>query len=93
MSFDQMNISQPKTMRRSICCILCAKRASQVIQVLKNLPANAKDINRYGFDSWVGKIPLEEGMATQPSIFAWRIPWTEESRGPQFIGSHSVGRY
>ena len=23
--------------------------------------------------------PLEEGMATHSSIFAWRIPWTEES--------------
>ena len=23
--------------------------------------------------------PLEEGMATHPSILAWRIPWTEEN--------------
>ena len=23
--------------------------------------------------------PLEEGMAAQSSILAWRIPWTEES--------------
>ena len=22
--------------------------------------------------------PLEKGMANQPSILAWRIPWTEE---------------
>ena len=22
--------------------------------------------------------PLEEGMATDSSILAWRIPWTEE---------------
>ena len=22
--------------------------------------------------------PLEEGMATQSSILAWRVPWTEE---------------
>jgi len=22
--------------------------------------------------------PLEKGMATNSSIFAWRIPWTEE---------------
>ena len=27
--------------------------------------------------------PLEEGMATHSSIFAWRIPWTEE---PQRAG-------
>ena len=27
--------------------------------------------------------PLEKGMATHPSILAWRIPWTEESRGKE----------
>ena len=32
---------------------------------------------RPGFDPWVGKIPLEEEMATHSSIFAWRIPWME----------------
>ena len=25
--------------------------------------------------------PLEKGMATHPSILAWKIPWTEESGG------------
>ena len=25
--------------------------------------------------------PLEEGMATHSSIFAWKIPWTEEPGG------------
>ena len=29
--------------------------------------------------------PLEEGMATHSSVFAWRIPWTEETDGLQFI--------
>ena len=27
--------------------------------------------------------PLEKGMATQSSILAWRIPWTEEPGGRQ----------
>ena len=31
--------------------------------------------------SW--KDPLEKGMATYPSILAWRIPWTEELGGLQ----------
>ena len=31
--------------------------------------------------------PLEEGMATHPSILAWRIPWTEEPGGLQSMGS------
>ena len=30
--------------------------------------------------------PLEEGMATHSSIFAWRIPWTEEPVGLQSLG-------
>ena len=33
---------------------------------------------------------LEEGMAIHSSI-AWRIPWTEEPGGLQFVGSHRVG--
>ena len=35
--------------------------------------------------------PLEEGMAIHSSILAWKIPWTEESGGLQFIGSQRVG--
>ena len=34
--------------------------------------------------------PLEEGMATDSSILAWRIPWTEEPGGLQSIVSHRV---
>ena len=35
--------------------------------------------------------PLEEEMATYSSIFAWRIPRTEDPGGLQFIGSQRVG--
>ena len=34
--------------------------------------------------------PPEEGMATNSSILAWRIPWTEEPGGLQSIGSQRV---
>ena len=34
--------------------------------------------------------PLEKGMAVHPSIFAWRIPQTEEPGELQSIGSQSV---
>ena len=34
--------------------------------------------------------PLEKGMATQSSILAWRIPWTEEPGGLQSTGSQRV---
>ena len=30
-------------------------------------------------------------MATDSSILAWEIPWTEEPSGLQFIGSSRVG--
>ena len=30
-------------------------------------------------------------MATHSSILAWRMPWTEEPRGPQSMGSQRVG--
>ena len=32
-------------------------------------------------------------MATQSSILAWRISWTEESSGLQSMGSQRVGHY
>ena len=33
---------------------------------------------------------LEEGMATYPSILAWKIPWIEEPNGVQSMGSQIV---
>ena len=42
---------------------------------------------RPGIDPWVGKKSLEKGMATHSSVLAWRIPWTEEPGGLQFMGS------
>ena len=34
---------------------------------------------------------VEKEMATHSNILAWRIPWTEEAGGLQFMGSQSVG--
>ena len=56
--------------------------------VLKNLPANAGDARDTGsIPGW--EDPLEEEMATHPSILAWRVPWTEEPGGLQFVGPQS----
>ena len=56
--------------------------ASLVAQTVKNQPAMQ--------ETWVQSLgwedPLEMGMATHSSVFAWRIPWTE---GPG--GLHSMG--
>ena len=61
-------------------------RASLVAQMIKNPPAMQK--------TWVRSLGwedrLEEGMATQSSVLAWRIPWTEEPGGQQSMGSQKV---
>ena len=44
-------------------------------------------IQRYEFDTWVRKIPLEGNMATDSSILAWRIPYAEEPGGLLSIAS------
>ena len=36
------------------------------------------------------KDPLEEKMATHSSILVWKISWTEEPDGLQFMGSQSL---
>ena len=43
-----------------------------------------------GVQSLGQEVPLEEGMATHSSIFAWEIPWTEEPGQLQSIGSQRV---
>ena len=41
--------------------------------IVKNLPANAGDVSQ--------EDPLEKEMATDSSILAWEISWTEEPNG------------
>ena len=48
--------------------------------MIKNLLANAGDVRDLGL-IWGLEDPLEEGMATHPSIPAWRIPWTRSLAG------------
>ena len=60
-------------------------RASQVVLVVKNPPANAGDIKDMGSIPESGR-SLMDGMATHSSILAWRISWTEEPGGRQSAG-------
>ena len=57
--------------------------------VVKNPPANARDVRDTDLIlCW--EDPLEEGMATDSTILAWRTPWTEENPMTlQSIGSES----
>ena len=50
---------------------------SLVAQMVKSLLA----MQETRVQSLVWEDPLEKQMSTQPSILAWRIPWTEESGG------------
>ena len=60
--------------------------ASQVAQVVKNLPANARDM-RPGFDPWVGKIPWRRAWQPTP------VSLPGESHGQRsLVGSSPWGR-
>ena len=57
-----------------------------MVQMVKSLPAMQ--------ETWVRslgwEVPLEKGMTTHSTILAWRIPWTEETGGPQSMGSQEL---
>ena len=55
-------------------------------QTVKHLPTMR--------ETWIqslGQEDLEKEMATYSSIFAWKIPWTEEPGRLQSMGSQRVG--
>ena len=61
--------------------------ASQVVQMVKNLPAMQETRVRFlGQED-----PLEEEMATHSSTLAWKIPWTEKPGRLQSMGLQRVG--
>ena len=55
--------------------------------MVKNLPAMQ--------ETWVQSLgqedPLEKEMSANSSILVWRIPWTEETGGPQSMVLQRVG--
>ena len=55
----------------------CCADSRTVVQMVKNLPANAGDSGDAALISVLGR-PLEKEMATHSSILAWKMPWTEE---------------
>ena len=55
--------------------------------MVKNLPA----IQETRLQSLDQEDPLEKEMASQSSILAWEIPWTEEPGGLQSMGQQKVG--
>ena len=55
--------------------------------MVKNLPV----VRKTQVQSLGWKDHLEEEMATHSIVFAWEIPWTEESGGLYPIGLQRVG--
>ena len=56
-------------------------------EMVKNLPAMQE--TRVRSLDW--EDPLEKGMATHSSILGWRILWSKESGGLQFMELQRVG--
>ena len=65
------------------------KGASQVAQWVKN-PSAMQETQDMQILSLGQEDLLEEGMATESSILAWRIPWTEEPGRLQSMGAQKV---
>jgi len=61
--------------------------ASQVAQLVKNLPAT-RDLD---FNPWVGKIPWGRAWQPTPVFLPGESPWTEVPGRLQSIGSQRVG--
>ena len=55
----------------------------------KNTLTNVGDVETWA-QSLGREDPLGEGMATQSSILAWEIPWTEEPGGLRSTESQRV---
>ena len=63
------------------------RATSLVAQTVKRLPTMPETrVRTLGREDL-----LEKEMATHSSILAWRIPWTEEPAGLQFMGLQRVG--
>ena len=61
---------------------LCPYFILNQAQLVKNLPV----IQETWVQSLGWKDTLEKGTATDSSILAWRIPWTEKTGRLQFMG-------
>ena len=73
--------------KRALDAVYPSHWASLGAQTVKNPPAMQ--------ETWVRSLgwedPLEEGVATHPSILSWRIPRTEGPGGLQSVGWQRVG--
>ena len=77
-------MSHPKE-GNSLCTLVSVIEGFISSSVVKNLPANARDV---GLISGSGRsLGWEDEMATHSSILAWEILWTEEPGRLPSMGS------
>ena len=90
---NSCNLSHQQKKKNHMIISIDAGKAFDKIQhlfpggsAINNLPA-MQDTQAW---SLAQEDPLEKEMATHSSNLAWEIPWTEEPRGLQSLGSHRV---
>ena len=98
-------LGNPHGQRSLVGCSPCGRKESDTTEQLsttQNTPLSfpggisgkestfqCKRHKRHGFNPWVRKIPLEEGMATHSSILVWEIPM---DRGAWWATVHSIAK-
>ena len=68
--------------------------------VVENLPANAGNIMRHGFDTWVGKVPWRRAWQPTPEFLPGEShgqrsltgcsPWGHKESDPTELTSHAL---
>ena len=76
----------PETLLSVLCISFMHIQASQVVLVIKSLPANAGDARGMGSVPGSGR-SLEERHGNPPHYSCLENPWTEEPGGLQTTGS------
>ena len=101
---SQTRLKRLGSSRLPLDCKLCEGRTDVLIifispyvgfpsgSTVKNLPAMQEPQETQAWVSLGQEDSLQKGTATHSNILAWKIPWTEEPGGLQFIGSHRVGQ-
>ena len=74
-----------ESVRASPVCLYGFPRGSSGKEYACNVGDTEMHVQFLGWE-----YPLEEKMATQSSILAWKIPWTEDPGGRQSTGSQRV---
>ena len=78
-SMKQGNVGPAHSFPVNLFC-MCFLPLFPDATVVKNPPANAGDARDTALISGLGRSP-RVGNGTHSSIFAWKIPWTEEPSG------------